>query len=388
VKTSIVFLSSIISIAFWGCNSSINSNQNAGYVTLLGNDTLAVEQFEKSETGINAKVVLRSPRTSLTSYTLTTAEDGGIEELVFTSHELEKGFDSEGQITRSYQKSGDSLIVSIRTNDGSTRVLKSKYDTGVLPFIDMVHWPFEIAFNNAMQMDADSIDQKLISGSRASTFVVAKIDSDSMTIRHPSRGVMGSRVDDKGNILALDASQTTRKLLVKRVTDLDIDKVAERFAKSDKNGNPFGSLSGAIEEEFAIGNTVFNVSYGSPQRRGRDLFGGIVPFGERWRTGANRATHFKTSSDLVFSDVEMPAGEYTLFTIPEKDGGTLIINKQTGQNGRTYDEARDLGRVKMTVSQKEENTEGFTIEVAENEGSGILKLIWGNTVYSVPFEIN
>lgn len=387
MKTSIVFLSSIISIAFLGCNSSINSNQNAGYVTLLGNDTLAVEQFEKSETGINAKVVLRSPRTSLTSYTLTTTEDGGIEELVFTSHELEKGFDSEGQVTRSYKKSGDSLIVSIRTNDGSTRVLKSEYESGVLPFIDMVHWPFEIAFNNAMNVSADSIDQRLISGSRASTFVVAKIDSDSMTIRHPSRGVMGSRVDDSGNILALDASQTTRKLLVKRVQDLDIDKVAEKFAESDKNGNPFGSLSGAIEEEFVIGNTVFNVSYGSPQRRGRDLFGGIVPFGERWRTGANRATHFKTSSDLVFSDVEMPAGEYTLFTIPEKDGGTLIINKQTGQNGRTYDEARDLGRVEMTVSQKEENTEGFTIEVVEDEGNGVLKLIWGNTVYSIPFNL-
>lgn len=378
----------IVSVCvFLSCTNYTEVSNNAGYVTLLGNDTLAVEKFEKTDNSISAKVVLRSPRTSLKSYELSLTENGGIEELTITDFDLESGFDSEGVLERSYKKDGDSLEVSVLTNDGSYRVIKSGYEEGILPFIDMVHWPFEIAFNNAMETTADSIDQKLLTGSRASTFIVAKIASDSMTIRHPSRGVMGVNVDTNGNIIELDASQTTRKLTVKRRNDIEINSIAKRFAASDKQGNPFGSLSGAIEEEFTIGSTVFNVSYGSPQRRGRDLFGGIVPFGERWRTGANRATHFKTSSDLVFNDVEMPAGEYTLFTIPEKDGGILIINKQTGQNGQTYDESRDLGRVPMTVSEKEDNTEGFTIEVLEDEGNGILKLIWGNTVYSIPFNL-
>lgn len=372
---------------FLSCTSNKETSNNAGYITLLGNDTLAVEKFEKTDNSISAKVVLRSPRTSLKSYELSLTENGGMEEMTITGFDLESGFDSEGVLERSYKKDGDSLEVSVLTNDGSYRVIKSRYEEGILPFIDMVHWPFEIAFNNVMQTTADSIDQRLLTGSRASTFVVAKIDSDSMTIRHPSRGVMGVNVDKNGNIVKLDASQTTRKLTVNRSNDIDINSVAERFAASDKQGNPFGSLSGAIEEEFTIGNTVFNVSYGSPQRRGRDLFGGIVPFGERWRTGANRATHFKTSSDLQFDGVEMPAGEYTLFTIPEKEGGILIINKQTGQNGRTYDQSRDLGRVPMTVSKKEDSTEGFTIEVLEDDGNGVLKLIWGNTVYSISFNI-
>ncbi len=378
----------IVSVCvFLSCTNYTETSNNAGYVTLLGNDTLAVEKFEKTDNSISAKVVLRSPRTSLKSYELSLTENGGIEEMTITDFDLESGFDSEGVLERSYKKDGDSLEVSVLTNDGSYRVIKSGYEEGILPFIDMVHWPFEIAFNNAMETTADSIDQKLLTGSRASTFIVAKIDADSMTIRHPSRGVMGVNVDKNGNIIELDASQTTRKLTVKRKNDIEINSIAKRFAASDKQGNPFGSLSGAIEEEFTIGNAVFNVSYGSPQRRGRDLFGGIVPFGERWRTGANRATHFTTSSDLVFSDVEMPAGEYTLFTIPEKDGGILIINKQTGQNGRTYDESRDLGRVSMMVSEKEDNTEGFTILVEEEGSGGVLKLVWGNTVYSIPFNL-
>jgi len=372
---------------FLSCNNNTETSNNAGYVTLLGNDTLAVEKFEKTDNSVSAKVVLRSPRTSLKSYELSLTDNGGIEEMTITGFDLESGFDSEGVLERSYKRNGDSLEVSVLTNNGSYRIIKSGYEEGILPFIDMVHWPFEIAFNNAMETTADSIDQRLLTGSRASTFIVAKIDSDSMTIRHPSRGVMGINVDKNGNIIELDASQTTRKLTVKRKNDIEINSIAKRFAASDKQGNPFGSLSGAIEEEFTIGNTVVNVSYGSPQRRGRDLFGGIVPFGERWRTGANRATHFKTSSDLKIGSLDIPAGEYTLFTIPEKEGGVLIINKQTGQNGQTYDQERDLGRVPMTVSKKEDSTEGFTILVEEEGSGGVLKLVWGNTVYSVKFDI-
>lgn len=372
---------------FLSCTNNTKTSNNAGYVTLLGNDTLAVEKFEKTDNSVSAKVVLRSPRTSLKSYELSLTDNGGIEEMTITGFDLESGFDSEGVLERSYKRNGDSLEVSVLTNDGSYRIIKSGYEEGILPFIEMVHWPFEIAFNNAMETTADSIDQRLLTGSRASTFIVAKIDSDSMTIRHPSRGVMGVNVDKNGNIIELDASQTTRKLTVKRKNDIEINSIAKRFAASDKQGNPFGSLSGAIEEEFTIGNAVVNVSYGSPQRRGRHLFGGIVPFGERWRTGANRATHFKTSSDLKIGSLDIPAGEYTLFTIPEKEGGVLIINKQTGQNGQTYDQERDLGRVPMTVSKKEDSTEGFTILVEEEGSGGVLKLVWGNTVYSVKFEI-
>ncbi|MEX0844679.1 MAG: DUF2911 domain-containing protein, partial [Balneolaceae bacterium] len=152
--------------------------------------------------------------------------------------------------------------------------------------------------------------------------------------------------------------------------------------------NPIGSLSGAVSAEFSFKGTDFSVEYGSPQKRGRELFGGIVPWGERWRTGANQATHFYTSNDLHFGDLEVPAGEYTLFTIPEQDGGTLIINKQTGQNGQSYDEARDLGRVPMEISTKNEVTEAFTILVEEKDEGGVLKLIWGETVFSVNFEID
>ena len=370
----------------YSCSGQQNNPNKAGYVTMLGNDTLAVEVFEKTESGITAKVILRSPRTTFNTYDLVYDGSWGIESLTRTSYSLEEGFSGSGSVTQTVEKEGDSLKVSTTGNNGtSTRTIA--YQRGVLPFIDMVHWPFEQGLNNALRVGIDEVYQKMLSGSRIQDFVIRKIADDSMTIQHPSRGIMGVDIDENGNLAMLDAGLTTRKLVVRRVSGLDIDAIGKRFAEADKNGSPFGALSGAVEETFSFSNTDFTVSYGSPLKRGRDIYGGIVPYGQRWRTGANRATHFKTSKNLRIGDLNIPAGEYTLFTIPEADGGTLIINKQTGQNGRTYDEARDLGRVALTRSSQSDVTEAFTIRVEEKGNGGTLKLMWDQTIYSVDFDI-
>ena len=89
----------------------------------------------------------------------------------------------------------------------------------------------------------------------------------------------------------------------------------------------------------------------------------------------------------MIGSLKVPAGEYTLFTIPEADGGTLIINKQTGQNGRSYNESMDLGRVEMFVTHENSETENFTITITEVAENVRLNLIWGDTVYYVPIKI-
>lgn len=376
----------LVSMVAAACSSYSFDPNKAAFVTFLGTDTLAVEQFEKTGNGIQAKVILRSPQTTFSSYNLTLDETRGIQQMTRTNYSLEEGFNGDGEIVQTIEKEGDSLRVQVETSNGP-RTFTVAHEAGILPFIDMVHWPFELAFNHAEETGEDSLEQVLLTGNRISNFIIAAIEGDSMTIRHPFRGVMGVRVNNSGDLMHLDAGLTTRKLKVDRVPHLDIDAIGEGFARNDKSGNPFGELSGAETAEFSFHDTDFRVEYGSPKKRGRELFGGIVPWGERWRTGANRATHFYTSKDLRIGELEVPAGEYTLFTIPEPDGGTLIINKQTGQNGQQYDEERDLGRVPMEISAQEEETEDFTITVEESETGGVLKLIWGETVFFTDFEI-
>lgn len=376
---SIVFLAA--------CSQNSNDPNSAAFVTYLGDDTLAVEQFEQTENGFTADVILRSPRITLSSYDLTMDESGGIQSMTRTDYPLDEGFDGSGNVVWSVEKMGDSLMVEAETDDG-TETYSAPHEAGALPFIDMVHWPYELAFRHAVETGQDTVNQKLLTGNRLSDFVIADIEGDSMTIRHPYRGVMGVRVNDNGNMMFLDAGLTTRKLKVHRESSVEFNAIAERFAAEARSGNPFGELSGQATTEVSFKGTDFRVEYGVPKKRGRDLFGGIVPWRERWRTGANRATHFYTSGDLMIGDLEVPPGEYTLFTIPEEDGGTLMVNKQTGQNGQSYDESRDLGRVPMEISTKEDVTEPFTITIEETDAGGVLNLIWGQTVFSVDFTVS
>ncbi|WP_421978625.1 DUF2911 domain-containing protein [Roseivirga seohaensis] len=379
-----IFLALLVATVVASCKSPNTSNE-AGFITLLGNDTLAVESFTKSEGYFTAKVVLRSPSLSLRKYYLTYSNDD-FHKLEVTQFDPTQGFNGPETLVQRMTRQQDSLRVESEGRDGTT-VRTVAFEKDMLPFIDMVHWPYDLAFNKAVQSPNDSINQRLWTGRSFSTFIIAKEGSDSLTIRHPSRGVMGVDIHENGDIQLLDAGLTTRKLKVHRVNTVDINKVAASFTEADRNGKTFGELSGAPEEHFEFKGAEFDVSYGSPQKRGREIFGGIVPWGQLWRTGANRATHFKTSKNLKIGDLNVPAGEYTFFTIPEPDGGTLIINKQTGQNGQSYNQDRDLGRVPMQISQQKEVTEPFTIKIEESENGGVIKLIWDQTVFSIDFII-
>jgi hypothetical protein len=144
------------------------------------------------------------------------------------------------------------------------------------------------------------------------------------------------------------------------------------------------SPRGQADFAFADGKKIV-VDYGRPFIRKRKIMGGLVPFGQVWRTGANQATSFETQTNLDLAGAQVPAGKYTLFTIPGEDSWTIIINKQTGQWGTVYSEAQDLVRVKVKPVKTTSTVEQFTISVEQRGGNaGVMKLEWENT--SVPVE--
>jgi hypothetical protein len=129
-----------------------------------------------------------------------------------------------------------------------------------------------------------------------------------------------------------------------------------------------------------LGGKTVKTDYSSPRMKGRKIYGGLVPLGEVWRTGANSATTFVTSADVSVGGKTVPAGSYTLFTVPTADKWTLIINKKTGEWGIPYKyESDELGRVDMKVSKLPAPVENFTISY-EKSGSGCtLQLDWETT---------
>jgi hypothetical protein len=163
-----------------------------------------------------------------------------------------------------------------------------------------------------------------------------------------------------------------------------------------KRVSPHETVSSVVD-----GNRV-TVIYGRPYTKdpktgeARKIWGGLVPFGKVWRTGADEATLLITQQDLQIGDATIPAGAYSLWTLPNEDGSAkLIINKQVGQWGqdykdmkKVYDEANDVARVDLKKEPAEKPVDQFTISVGKNaSGGGILKLMWEDTQYSVPFSV-
>lgn len=142
---------------------------------------------------------------------------------------------------------------------------------------------------------------------------------------------------------------------------------------------PKKPLSPPAKANAVLNNKKINIDYSAPSKRGRAIMGELVPYGQVWRTGANSATTLTTEGDLMIGTVHVPAGTYTLFTIPGEKEWTLIINKQTGQWGTDHDESKDLGRTKMAVKALSAPVETFKITLTPvDPNQATLTFTWEN----------
>jgi hypothetical protein len=354
------------------------------FVTRLGADTLVVERVVHRPGRIDADVLSRVPRTMHTVYALELNPAGELTRYYAEVHDLR-----DGTVARrdSVVRVGDSLRV-VTTTGGDWRVTTLAAPRGTLPFIDMVHWPYEVLLQRA-RLGAGSMTAPLLTGNRITEFRVERISVDSATITHPLRGTMRAQVDVLGRLVRLDASGTTRKLVLERRGWMSFDDLTSRWIALDKAGRGVTALSGRAQTSAKLGAVNLSVDYGTPAARGRAIWGALVPYGKVWRTGANEATHLTVDGGTLVigsgaDTLAVPAGRYTLYSIPEPAGGTLIVNRQTGQGGTTYEVARDLGRVRLASRPLSSPVEQFTIAIAGAATSGELRLQWSGTELFVP----
>jgi len=157
--------------------------------------------------------------------------------------------------------------------------------------------------------------------------------------------------------------------------------VVVSHARQDKSKRPSPPATATLD---LGGGKSITIDYSSPRAKGRKIFGGLVPYGEVWRTGANESTTFVNTADVTVGGQAVPAGSYTLFTIPNQDKWTLIISKKTGEWGTQYPgPSNDLVRVDMTASKLSSPVENFTISFDKSSNGGTLDIEWESTKASV-----
>lgn len=139
----------------------------------------------------------------------------------------------------------------------------------------------------------------------------------------------------------------------------------------------------AVAQINQNGLTV-KVDYGQPSKKGREIFGGLVPYGQVWRTGANEATILAVNQDVTLAGQPLKAGKYTLWTIPSQQGWIAVINRETGQWGTMYDKEKDVFRAPVVSRPHNPMTEKFTISFAPVAGGVDMILAWDQTEAVVP----
>jgi hypothetical protein len=362
--------------------------ERGAFVVRLGSDTIAVERFTRDASRLEGDEAVRTPAAALRHYVATLNPDGSVATLEYEGRRLTGNVPPTGA---SLRFGADTVTATLRLQGRDTTLRYAA--RGAFPYVNLSYAILELLTRHATSMTGDSAQATLIAlGAPAPvTATVRRLGADSLTFAVFEQNAYRIHVDPRGRILGVQGLATTQKVMVDRVADVDVRAVGNAWAARDSAGQPFGALSPLDTMRASVGPAQLSVVYSRPAVRGRTLLGGVLlPYGQVWRTGANAATVFTTSRDLVVGGTAVPAGSYTLWTIPNSDGtAQLIINRQVGQWGTDYDASKDLARVRATITKAATPSERFTFLVAPNAAGngGTLSYVWGDTQFSVPFTV-
>jgi len=331
-------------------------------------DTITVEHFTYDGRVLEGVSVVRSPNVWVRRYRAAFGA-GGVESLTL----------AEGPAGRpprhvtAYRYTDDSVAIENKL-DTTTHREGAAVRGRPLPFTPDILGPWQVALRGALTAGAADPQLSLLAGGEAIHYEVHRLGGDTLhlAIDNHDYGPLFARMDSAGRLQSLDLRATTDKFLAERVSALDVDSITAVFAARELAGKGLGNLSPRDTARATVGGAHIQIDYGRPMRRGRVIFGNVVPWDTVWRTGANQATQLITDKDLEIGGTLVPAGIYSLFTIPSAKGWQLIINKQHGQWGTNYDAKQDLARIPMRIREATAPVERLTIGIT----SSALAVAW------------
>jgi hypothetical protein len=391
MKTHVVFL-----VAFAAAQlTSIPADDKSSFITTLGQDTVVVENVARTGDRVIGDMLVRVPSTVRVHYQLELRANGSVARSTYESDPLSAKNMAGRRLTLDFD--GDSMHATI-DSAGQSRKVTRPVPNGSVP---MLMTGFGSSYGLYSSMGLYELLLARTKPSANDTLIVPAIDiatgaasKRKFLSRAPSQidvDYFGMNawtrltVDANGRITAADARGTTEKTMTQRVESVDLAALAKAFASADRSGKGVGAASPNLIAKGVIGGQQVVASFGSPRRRGRSILGSVVPYDQVWRTGANEATVLTFDKDLTIGGAPVPAGAYSLWTIPKADGTVqLIINRQHGQWGTNYDAAQDLVRVPMKASTAPSPQENFTIDILGVGDTGALRISWDTFVWSVP----
>lgn len=375
----------LVTLIFWTIKLFGQQSYSASFVATLGTDTVIVETYNMLPNHLFGKAFLRYPEDRIGVFDFRFYPDGSIQ-----------------NYSMSYMKPDSSYITSYGTegvfceNDTCTyffsnregqdeyvndhQAMKMDFIGGWTPTISLIEW-------NCMRLMKSG--QQILSITMLNDYIgvrqvaVSKVDGNSMIFGGDFLEYAKIKTSPEGRIIAYDGTSTPWNYIVTKHKPINVDEIAKRMSKKPKIGIP----SPKEEVNFRIAEDTINLSYSRPFKRGREIFGGIVPFDSIWRTGANDATTINFPYDVLFGDIAIPKGEYCIYTIPRIDGWTLIFNSDFEHWPTEPNRSKDFALIPLRVRNNVRSTEQLTITIEPVKEGGIIKFIWDETEAFAPFKV-
>ncbi len=362
--------------------------EEGAWIVRLGRDTVAVERYKRTGDAISLEQVLHTPQTSLRHTHLEWTTDGRLAKVIMRLHRVGASTDAPLLGSTTLTVLGDSGAIVVKRGDSTLAPRQIGIKGDAIPAIQLSYLPYEMAAVRLRASKKDSIEVHFLSFSNQPSIATQakRLGKDSVLFSNQFVSYR-AKVDKDGRLLGMHAPGSTFQVKVDRLPAVDINAIATAWVAADEKGAKMGTLSIADSVMTNVGGADIAIKYSRPAKRGRVIFGEIVQWNKVWRTGANSATMFTTSKDLMFGGTHVPAGSYTLWTLPTPTGTTLIINKQTGQWGTEYKPEMDLARIPMTTKKTAEPLERFVIAVEPQGNGGVLKLGWDTMEMIAPFTV-
>lgn len=359
---------------------------SAMYVVRLGVDTSYVQWLVRDGRNVRMHVVERMPRVRVVRTTLTQNPDGSIARLHHRAY-LPAAADTSPIEVTDVEIIGDSTIMSTRSAAGVRR--SASPGSGHVIVGPLLMWSYPVVAPFAPARVGDSVVSLQLSptlGDRR--LVIRRVTADTVTLSTNLMGLIRIHVGRDGWSNGFESIGSSINMSGARAAWVAPERMIATLAAAERAAGVPGSPSPRDTARASLGGASLLVDYSRPSKRGRTVFGGIVPWGRVWRTGANRATHFSTDRPLMIGDTNLPAGRYTLFTLPDQQRWTLIVSRQTDHWGTDYDPSYDVARIPMEVVRLSgEPVERFTIMMDGDGGAGVLRMQWDTLEARVPLRV-
>jgi hypothetical protein len=358
---------------------------SASFVAKLGTDTVIVETYNMLHDHLYGKAFLRYPEDQVGVFDFHFYPDGSIRHYTMSFMHPDSGFvTSSGTQGVFCQNDSCTWFAAWRggereyTNTHAAKGLS--FIGGWTPTLSLIEW-------NCMRLMRSGVSTLLITmlndyiGVRQ--VAITKAARDTLLFGGPFLEYTKITASPEGRIMTYDGTGTPWNYIVTKHAPMDVDEVAKRMSKTPKIGVP----SPEVKVDFPFGTDTVRLSYGRPYKRGRKIFGGIVPIDSIWRTGAGDPTRIDLPFDIQFSKTIIPKGRYSIYTIPHVGEWTLIFNTDLQQWPTDPNRLKDFAHIPIKLRKPAKQTEQFTIEIEPLKDGGLLTLTWDETEAFAPFKI-